>query len=37
MKSGDYMIHVFLEKIKEINMPAGCETVDPMLIVEVLG
>ena len=21
MKSGDYMIHVFIEKIKEINIP----------------
>jgi hypothetical protein len=37
MKSGDYMIHVFLEKIKEINMPEGCDTVDPMLIVECCG
>ena len=31
------MIHVFLEKVKEINMPEGSSSVDPMLIVECLG
>ena len=37
MRSGDYMIHVFLEKIKEVNMPSGCSSVDPMLVVECCG
>lgn len=37
MKSGDYMIHVFIEKIKELNMPEGEDTIDPMVVVEVLG
>jgi hypothetical protein len=37
MKSGDYMIHVFIEKLKEINMPEGEDTVDPMFVVECLG
>jgi len=37
MKSGDYMIHVFVEKLKEINMPKGEDTVDPMFLVESLG
>jgi hypothetical protein len=37
MKSGDYMIHVFIEKVKEINMPEGEDTVDPMFVVECLG
>jgi len=37
MRAGDYMIHVFVEKIKEINMPKGCDTVDPMVQVECLG
>ena len=36
MKGGDYMIHVFVEKIKEINVPDG-GTVDPMVVIEVLG
>ena len=36
MQSGDYMIHVFVEKIKEINVPEN-STVDPMVVVEVLG
>jgi hypothetical protein len=31
MRAGDYMIHVFVEKIKEINMPKNQETVDPMV------
>ena len=35
MKSGDYMIHVFLEKAKEIKVPE--ESVDPMFEVECLG
>lgn len=30
------MIHVFVEKIKEINVPEG-GTVDPMVVIEVLG
>lgn len=37
MKSGDYMIHVFLEKVKEINIPKGATSVDPMVVVESLG
>jgi len=37
MQSGDYMIHIFLEKVKEINMPEGLTTVDPMLCVESCG
>ena len=37
MLSGDYMIHVFLEKIKEINVPEGSSTIDPMLVVESCG
>ena len=36
MRSGDYMIHVFLEKVKEINVKEG-ETVDPMFVIESLG
>ena len=30
MRGGDYMIHVFVEKCKEINVPEG-DTVDPMV------
>ena len=37
MKTGDYMIHVFIEKLKEINMPEGEDIVDPMFVVECLG
>jgi hypothetical protein len=36
MKSGDYMIHVLIEKAKEIRMPEG-STVDPLIVVESLG
>lgn len=31
MKRGDYMIHVFIEKIKDIKVPDGEDTVDPMI------
>jgi hypothetical protein len=31
MPTGDYMIHVFIEKVKEINMPAKQDSVDPMI------
>lgn len=37
MRSGDYMVHVFIEKLKDINMPEGSDTVDPMITVECLG
>ena len=37
MRQGDYMVHVFLEKIKEINIPEGATSVDPMVVVESLG
>tara|TARA_B110000285_G_C15081104_1_gene593561 strand:+ start:219 stop:764 length:546 start_codon:yes stop_codon:yes gene_type:complete len=37
MKAGDYMVHVFLEKVKEINIPEGATSVDPMVTVETLG
>ena len=30
MRQGDYMIHMYLEKIKEINVKEG-ETMDPMI------
>lgn len=36
MKSGDYLIHVFVEKLKEINVPENT-TCDPMVTVECLG
>lgn len=36
MKSGEYMIHVYVEECKEINVKDG-ETVDPMVVVECLG
>jgi hypothetical protein len=37
MRPGDYMVHVFIEKLKEINMPKGNDTVDPMIVIESLG
>ena len=36
MKSGDYMIHVFVEKCKDIMVEPD-STVDPMVFVECLG
>ena len=36
MKKGDYMVHVFVEKAKEIAMPEN-STVDPIIVVETLG
>ena len=36
MRQGDYMIHMYLEKIKEINVKEG-ETMDPMIQLECLG
>lgn len=36
MKSGDYMIHVFVEKCKDIRVKENT-TVDPMVFVECLG
>lgn len=36
MHGGDYMIHVFVEKVKNIKA-AEEATVDPMVVVEVLG
>ena len=37
MRPGDYMVHVFVEKLKDINVPEGSDTVDPMIVVECLG
>lgn len=31
MKRGDYMIHIFIEKIKDIKIADGEDTVDPMI------
>ena len=31
MKRGDYMIHIFIEKIKDIKIDDGEDTVDPMI------
>ena len=36
LKRGDYMIHVFLEKVKEIKTEAG-STVDPIFEVTCLN
>ena len=36
MKRGDYMIHIFIEKAKEIKVPANT-TVDPIIEVSCLG
>jgi len=36
LKRGDYMIHVFLEKVKEIKTEPGC-TVDPIFEVTCLN
>ena len=36
MKRGDYMVHVFVEKAKEIKVPDG-GTVDPIIEVTTLG
>ena len=36
MKRGDYMIHVFVEKAKEIKVPKN-STVDPLISIECLG
>lgn len=30
MRAGDYMIHLYLEKLKELNVKEG-ETMDPMI------
>lgn len=37
MKRGDYMIHVFIEKGKELKGPGGADSVDPLVEVECLG
>jgi len=37
MKSGDYMIHVFVEKAKEMKVPDGEDSIDPMFELECLG
>ena len=36
MKPGDYMIHVFIEKAKQLKVPDG-NTVDPLIEVSVLN
>ena len=36
MRRGDYMVHVFLEKAKDLKCPED-STVDPMLEVNCLG
>jgi len=36
MKKGDYMVHIFVEKAKEIAMKEGT-TVDPIIVMECLG
>ena len=36
LKSGDYMIHVYLEKAKDLKCPDD-GTVDPMIEVQCLG
>ena len=36
MKRGDYMIHIFVEKAKEIKVPAN-STVDPLIEITCLG
>ena len=37
MPEGDYLIHVYVEKVKDINMPANEDTIDPMVVVDCLG
>ena len=37
MKGGDYMVHVFIEKVKEINIPDEKSTVDPIIEVNCMG
>ena len=36
MKHGDYMIHIFIEKVKEISVPEN-STVDPIIFVDSMG
>lgn len=36
MRRGDYMIHVLVEKVKDIKVPDG-DTVDPLVEVTCLG
>lgn len=36
MKKGDYMIHIYIEKAKEIKVPDG-GTVDPVFEISCLG
>jgi hypothetical protein len=37
MKKGDYLIHVYIEKVKEIQIPEGATSVDPMVVCESMG
>ena len=37
MKRGDYMIHVLIERVKDIKIPDGNQTVDPMIEVTSLN
>jgi hypothetical protein len=36
MKKGDYMVHIFVEKAKEMKVEAG-NTIDPMFVIECFG
>ena len=36
MKRGDYMVHIYLEKAKELKVPAN-DTVDPIFEISCLG
>ena len=36
MKKGDYMVHVYVEKMKEVNVKDGT-TVNPLIQIETLG
>ena len=36
MKRGDYMIHIFIEKMKNLNVPEGT-TVNPLIQIDTLG
>ena len=37
MKTGDYMIHLYLEKAKEIEVAEDADSVNPIVVMEVLG
>jgi hypothetical protein len=37
MKRGDYMIHILIERVKDIKIPPGNQTVDPMIEITCLN